>query len=93
MRDEIKTFLGITSEDPGVLSLSKGTFTLRREYYWRPKKSPEEFFAPTLAKLQEKYNVTNVEYGDKFTSFKGGESVTKNSHFSMKFRVTPTATA
>lgn len=52
-----------------------------------------DFFAPTLAKLLEKYTVTNVQYGDKYVSFKGGQSVTKNSHFWMKCRVTPTATA
>jgi hypothetical protein len=87
MRDTIANILGITSTDPGVLTLSKGTFTLRREYYYR-RSSPEEFFAPTIAKLQAAgYTVTHTAYGDKFTSFKGGEGVKKNSHYWLMFKL------
>lgn len=88
MLDTIKQVLGITSNDPGVLSLSKGTFTLRREYYWRPKSTPADFFATTVVKLQVAgFTVTNIEYGDVYKAFKGGEGVKKNSHYLLRFKV------
>lgn len=86
-RDEVVKALEIASDDPGTLTLSKGFFTLRRGYYWRPKKTPEETFEATLQKLQAAgFTVADVEYGDHYAAFRGGESVKKNSHYWMKFR-------
>ncbi len=82
--EKLKTLLGAHSQDQ--LTFSNGRFTLRKGYYWRSKQTPEESFAKALAKLTEAgYKVKNVEYGDHYTNFKGGESVKKNSHFWLKF--------
>lgn len=85
---ELSDFLGIdTSSDSGKFTFSKGFYTIRKEYYWTPKRTPEESFKSTLEKLQEKYIVSDVEYGDKYQSFKGGEGVKKNSHYWMRFKL------
>lgn len=89
-REEVATVLEMDlTDDPTKIERSKaGVFTIRKEYYWRPKKTEEESFAPQLVKLQAAgLEVTAVEYGDKYTSFKGGEGAKRNSHYWMKFRV------
>lgn len=87
-REEIGQVLEMDLTDPGKLERSKsGVFTYRKEYYWRPKKTEQESFAPQVAKLEAAgFALTDIEYGDKYTSFKGGEGVKKNSHYWMKFR-------
>lgn len=88
-REEIAQVLEMDLSDPGKIERSNaGVFTIRKEYYWRPKRTEEESFAPQLAKLRATFEVTDVEYGDKYTSFKGGEGVKRNSHYWMKFRAT-----
>lgn len=88
---EIAQVLGIDiSSDSSKLECKGGKFTVRREYYWRPKASPQEFFDNTLAKLEIKYGKENVQackYGDVWKSFKGGEGVKKNSHYFMEFKI------
>ena len=88
--NELAKDLDISLEDDkGKLTLSKGVFTLRKEYYWRPRVTPEESFAKNVEIIQGKgYTVTVVECGDKFAAFRGGEGVKKNSHYWMQFRVT-----
>ncbi len=85
MRNKIFELLGLS--DPDTLTASKGIFTLRREYYWRPKKEPLEAFTPTIEKLAAAgITIEVIETGDKWASFKGGQSVKKNSHYWMKFK-------
>ena len=88
-RDEVATALGLDlTGDPSKLTLSAGTFTLRKEYFWRPKTTEEASFLPNVERLTNAgFEVTVIEYGDHFASFKGGESVKKNSHRWMKFKV------
>lgn len=75
------------SDDPSKLTLSKGYFTLRREYYWRPRKTEQESFAPTVQKLQEAgFQLSDISYGDHYAAFRGGEGVKKNSHIWIKFK-------
>ena len=84
-RDEVAKIVEMEGEDN--CTLGAGKFTLRKEYYWTPKRTPEESFKPQLEKLQAAgFTVTNIEYGDKYASFKGGESLKKNSHYWMKFK-------
>lgn len=87
-REEIAQVLEMGLSDPGKLERSKsGVFTCRKEYYWLPKKSAEDSFAPQVAKLEAAgFTLTAIEYGDKYASFKGGEGVKKNSHYWMKFK-------
>ena len=87
-REEIAQVLEMDLGDPGKLERSKaGVFTYRKEYYWRPRKSEQESFAPQVAKLEAAgFTLSDIEYGDKYTSFKGGEGVKRNSHYWMKFR-------
>lgn len=90
-REEVAAVLEMDlSDDPTKIERSKaGVFTIRKEYYWRPKKTEEESFAPQVEKLKAAgFTVSGLEYGDKYTSFKGGEGVKKNSHYWMKFKVT-----
>lgn len=94
-RDELIEVLGLDKEsvknDPGLITLSAGKFTLRREYYWRPRGTPEEVFAKTLAKLKEAgYEVSNIEYGNKYNPFRGGEGVKHNAHYWLNFKATKT---
>jgi hypothetical protein len=87
-REEIAAILEMDlTDDPTKITATRtGIITVRKEYYWRPKKSPEESFAPQLQKLQAAgLTLEKVEYGDKFASFKGAEGVAKNSHYWMKF--------
>ncbi len=86
-REEIKTALEITSSDPGHLTLSNGKFTLRRGYYYRLRNTPEECFARTIDKLTAAgFSVSHIVCGDKWTAFRGGEGVRKNSHIWMEFK-------
>ncbi len=86
MLEELKKFLDVTGKD--VLTGKGKKFTLRKEYFWTPKKTPEESFAPTVAKLTEAgYKLSKIEYGNKYKSFKGGESVKNNSHYWMTFTI------
>lgn len=73
--------------DPQCLSLSSGVFTYRKGYYWTPSVAPIEFFRKNLQKLSEKFDVTDVIYGDNYHPFRGGEGIKKNSHYWMKFKV------
>ncbi len=86
--DDIAKAIGLSDgRDPDTLSLSKGVFTLRKSYYWRPKKTPEESFENTIALLVEAGYTVQSEFGDHYAAFKGGESLKKNSHYWMKFKV------
>jgi hypothetical protein len=87
-RKELANLLNIDVSDAGKISLSKGVFTLRREYFYRSGKTPQKVFSATLAKLKENgVKISNVEYGDKFASFKSGKGVRSNSHFWVSFEI------
>lgn len=88
-RNEVLAALEIPADaDKDKLTLSAGTFTLRKEYFWRPKTTEQASFLPNVERLKAAgFEVAVIEYGDHFTSFKGGEGVKKNSHRWMKFKV------
>ena len=86
--EEIASALGLDlKEDPTKISSSRsGVFTIRKGYYRTPGRTPEQSFVPQLEKLQAAgFIVENIEYGNKYAAFKGGEGVVKNSHYWMKF--------
>lgn len=86
LKPTIAAVLGLETHSPN-LEFSKGKYILRREYYWRPKIAPEVSFANAIAKLQDAgFQLSDVEYGDVFQAFRGGESVKKNSHIWLSFK-------
>lgn len=85
---EVYEALGLTSSDPSVLTLSKGVFTYRMGYYWRPSILPEDkanYLKDKLTKLN--FKVTIIDSGDHFAAFRGGENTKKNSHYWIKMKV------
>ena len=95
-REEIASALGSElKEDPTKISSDRsGVFTIRKGYYRTPGRTPEQSFASQLEKLQEAgFIIKNIEYGNKYATFKGGEGVINNSHYWMKFSASKPETA
>lgn len=91
-REQLAELIGLDisegSDKTRLERSQKGVFTRRMEYYWRPKRTPEECFQKMITTLTEKgFKVNVIEYGDHYTSFKGSQGVKKNSHYFVKFTV------
>lgn len=86
---DVADVLNINLQEDDALSLSKGVFTLRHGYYWRPKLSSYEWFLPTIERLKTVYDVMLIDTGDHWAVFQGGEGIRKNSHYWAKFTCKP----
>lgn len=90
-KQEIAKIIGRDiGDDPDIITINnKSVCTLRIGYYWRPKRTPEECFQLQLEQLRMSgFELSDIEFGDNFTSFKGGECIKKNSHYWVKFKIT-----
>lgn len=64
----------------------KGNFVIRKGYYYRGE-TREKQMAEQLKKLFPNVNIVNT--WDKFTAFRGGQSVAQGSHFGVEFNFNP----
>ncbi len=74
--------------DTVTWSRKNGTFTARRGYFYKMGNSPKAFAARIVSALAPIYTVEVIELSDNFAPFRGGESVARNSHFKVVFKVT-----
>ena len=86
---EVAEALGDSSwtDKPGRMSLRNGVFTMRKGYYYRHGANAESVFKSNLEKLNAAFDVTDVDYGDHYASFKSGEGILKNSYWWMSFKL------
>jgi len=68
---------------PDQVCLKNGVFTVKWGYYYHNGRTPDKYCAQIIRVFPL---VTIVESGDHFGSFKGGKSVSANSHFFVKFK-------
>ncbi len=91
VKEEIVKVLGLSN--PNNLEEKKkpkNTFIFYKEYYWRPKCSPEESFVSFVTDLKVAFGEANVkvlECGDKWKPFAGGKPAKDNSHYFIKFTI------
>lgn len=74
--------------DTVTYSRKDGTFTARRGYFYRMGNSPEKVAARITSALAPIYSVDVTALSDHIAPFRGGESVARNSHFKVVFKVT-----
>ena len=66
------------------LTKSKGIFTARQSFFYRHGRSEEKL----AEKIKERIpNAVIVDMGEVYKPFKGGASVSKQSHFWVKFTI------
>ena len=61
-----------------------GVFTVRKGYFYRMSRTGETFKNEVSENIP-KANI--IDYGDHWTSFKGGAPLAKSSHWYVKFTV------
>jgi hypothetical protein len=74
--------------DCSQITLRKGVFTFRQGYFYTFGKTSKIFLNEVKKRLDDhgvKYKI--IDSGNKFTSFKGGEPVSKQSHWWVKLEV------
>ena len=65
-----------------------GTIIFRRGYFYRHGMTPEAFRDGISTKLKKAgIHHTVVDYGDHWTPFNGGASLSRSSHFYVRVRV------
>ena len=65
-----------------------GTITFRRGYFYRHGMTPEAFRDGISTKLKKAgIDHTVVDYGDHWTPFNGGASLSRSSHFYVRIAV------
>lgn len=87
-REAVLKALDWQPSDPESLTFSKGFFTFRKGYFYTHGKTADQVFVNTVEKLNAAgFTVTDVEFGDKYAPFRGGENVKRNSHWWMKCKI------
>jgi len=71
-------------DDPGHVTFSKGHFTIRRGYFYRHGKTPEDL-ADCVRRVLPDALVTDM--GDHYAPFRGGEGIRKNSYFWVQIKL------
>lgn len=65
-----------------------GTYTIRREFYYRHGMTASDFRDSAVKRLKDQgVAVEVIDYWEHYTGFRGGASVRNQSHWGVKFRV------
>lgn len=79
---QVKEQMQEKSVHPDVVSVKNGIYTARWGYFFSSRRSSEQF-----AEFVKRCGFEVIDHGDHWTPFRGGASVSQQSHFWVKFKV------